>query len=91
MNNTTQTTTQPIKIVQLNAQRKKHLTIQLLNNPPTDFDVLLIQEPAWSFIGRDPTTGRDVNGPVALQGWSTILPVTSLNEKSGSYHLCDIF
>ena len=82
MNNTTRTTTQPIKIAQLNVQRKKHLTIQLLNDPPTDFDVLLIQEPAWSFIGRDPTSGRDVNGPVALQGWATILPVTSLNANS---------
>ena len=82
MNNTTQITTQPIKIVQLNVQRKKHLTLQLLNDPPTDFDVLLIQEPAWSFIGRDPTSGRDVNGPVALQGWATILPVTSLNANS---------
>ena len=82
MNYRTPTTTQPIKIVQLNAQRKKHLTIQLLNSPPTDFDILLLQEPAWSFIGRDPTTGRDINGPVALQGWSTILPVTSLNENT---------
>ena len=82
MINTTPTTTQPIKIVQLNAQRKKHLTIQLLNDPPTAFDILLLQEPAWSFIGRDSTTGRDINGPVALQGWSTILPVTSLNENS---------
>ena len=82
MNYRTPTTTQPIKIVQLNAQRKKHLTTQLLNSPPTDFDILLLQEPAWSFIGRDPTTGRDINGPVALQGWSTILPVTSLNENT---------
>ena len=82
MNNRTQITTQPIKIVQLNVQRKKHLTLQLLNDPPTDFDILLIQEPAWSFIGRDPNSGKEVTGPVAVQGWATILPVTSLNVDS---------
>ena len=36
----------------------------------------------WSFIGRNPTTGKEINGPVALQGWSTILPVTAMNETS---------
>lgn len=75
-------TTQLIKIVQLNVQRKKHLTIQLLNNFFSEIDILIIQEPSWSFIGRDPATGRDINGPVALQGWSTILPVTSQNADS---------
>jgi hypothetical protein len=73
---------QPIKIMQLNVQRKKHTTIQLLNNSATDIDILLLQEPPWSFIGRDPTSGRDIDGPPALRGWSTILPVTSLNPNS---------
>jgi hypothetical protein len=76
------TTTQPIKIAQLNVQRKKHVTIQLLNNFLADFDILLIQEPAWSFIGRDPLSGNEINGPVSLRGWSTILPVTSLTNTS---------
>ena len=73
---------QPIKILQLNVQCKKHTTIQLLNNFPTEIDILLLQEPAWSFIGRDQTSGRDIDGPVALKGWSTILPVTSRNPNS---------
>jgi ribonuclease HI len=73
---------QPIKILQLNVQRKKHTTIQLLNNYHTDFDVLILQEPAWSFIGTDQVSGRDIEGPVALQGWQTILPVTSMNHTS---------
>jgi hypothetical protein len=75
-------TTQPIKIVQLNVQRKKHTTLQLLNDFSADIDILLLQEPAWSFIGCDPLSGKDVLGPVALHGWSIILPVTSLNENS---------
>ena len=81
MNERPQVTTQPIKIVQLNAQRKKHLTIQLLNDPPTNADIIIMQEPAWSFIGHDPL-GNVIEGPVALKGWSTILPVTSLNTNS---------
>ena len=74
--------TLPIKIAQINIQRKKHATIQLLNNYITDFDIILVQEPAWSFIGRNPATGKEINGPVALRGWSTILPVTSMNDTS---------
>ena len=74
---TTPNSTQPIKIVQLNVQRKKHLTTQLLNNFMTEIDILLIQEPAWNFIGRDSNSGRDILGPVALQGWSILLPTTS--------------
>ena len=73
---------QPIKVLQLNIQRKKHTTIQLLNSLHTDFDILLLQEPAWSFIGRDQTSGRDIDGPVALKGWQTILPVTSTDHNS---------
>lgn len=61
---------------------QKNVTVQLLNDYAADIDILLIQEPAWSFIGRNPSTGNIINGPVALQGWNTILPVTSLNEDS---------
>ena len=82
MNKSTPLNTKPIKIVQLNVQRKKHIVTQLLNNSATDIDVLLIQEPAWSFIGRDPTSGADILGPVALQGWSILLPVTSQNADT---------
>ena len=82
MNDRHPSSTQPIKIVQLNVQRKKHLTTQLLNNFMSDIDILLIQEPAWNFIGRDPNSGREILGPVALQGWSIILPVSSQQPDS---------
>ena len=74
----TTSSSQPIKIAQLNVQRKKQVTLQLLNSFSEDFDIFLIQEPAWGFIGRDPSSGKDINGPVALRGWTTILPVTSI-------------
>lgn len=61
---------------------KKHTTVQLLNKFISDIDILILQEPAWSFIRRDKTSGDEINGPVALQGWSTILPVTSINNDS---------
>jgi hypothetical protein len=74
--------TQPIRIAQLNVQRKKQVMVQLLNECTTDFDILLIQEPAWGFIGRDPDTGSDVSNTVALRGWNTILPTSSTSNTS---------
>jgi Endonuclease-reverse transcriptase len=68
-------TSLPIKIAQINSQRKKTVITQLLNNFGNDFDILLIQEPSWGFIGNDPDNGEEIYGPVALQGWNTILPV----------------
>ena len=75
-------TTQPICIAQLNVQRKKNVMVQLLNECTTDYDIILIQEPAWGFIGRDPDTGSDVFGSVALRGWNTILPLSSTSGTS---------
>ena len=75
-------TTQPIRITQLNVQRKKNVMVQLLNECTTDYDIILIQEPAWGFIGRDPDTGSNVVGSVALQGWNTILPLSSPSNTS---------
>jgi hypothetical protein len=75
-------TTLPIRLAQINIQRKKHATVQLLNNYINDFDIILIQELAWSFIGKNQTTGKSIDGPVALKGWSTILPVTSMSDTS---------
>ena len=65
----------PIRIAQLNTQRKKTVITQLLNNYGKDFDIFLIQEPNWGLIGRDPTNDKEIHGPVALQGWKTILPI----------------
>ena len=76
------TTTQPIRIAQLNIQKKKPATIQLLNNYTDDFDILLIQEPACGFIGRDDTLGMEIHGPVALCGWNIILPVSAINADA---------
>ena len=64
-----------IQIAQLNTQRKKSVITQLLNNYGKDFNIFLIQEPNWGLIGRDPTDGKEVYGPVALQGWKIILPI----------------
>ena len=82
MNSTPPISTQPIKIVQLNVQRKKHITTQLLNNFISEIDILLIQEPAWGFIGHDQTTGGEIPGPVTLHGWTVILPVSSQRPDS---------
>ena len=75
-------TTQPIRIAQLNIQKKKQATIQLLNNFKDNFDIFLIQEPAWGFIGRDSNSGKEIHGPVVLQGWSTILPLSTFDATS---------
>ena len=67
--------TQPIRIAQLNAQKKKEAVTQLLNRHVQDFDIIILQEPAWGFIGND--EGNDIHGPVALQGWNPIIPITN--------------
>jgi hypothetical protein len=66
--------TQPIRIAQLNAQRKKDVVTNLLNEHINDFDIILLQEPAWGFIGSQ--NGKNIVGPVALQGWIPIIPIT---------------
>ncbi|PPQ75421.1 hypothetical protein CVT25_008058, partial [Psilocybe cyanescens] len=40
-----------------------------------DFDVIILQEPAWGYIGK--VEGKDVHGPIAVAGWTPIIPVTS--------------
>ena len=67
--------TTPIRIAQLNTQKKKTVITQLLNNYGNDFDIFLIQEPNWGFIGTNPINGDPIHGPIALQGWNMILPV----------------
>jgi len=80
MNNThtNRTTTQPICVAQLNAQKKKEAVTQLLNQHVQDFDIIILQEPAWGFIGK--SGGKDILGPVALQGWNPIIPITNINN-----------
>ena len=69
------TFTQPIRVAQLNAQKKKDTVTKLLNHHVQDFDIIILQEPAWGFIGND--EGREIKGPVALQGWNLIIPTTN--------------
>ena len=69
------TFTQPIRVAQLNAQKKKDTVTKLLNHHVQDFDIIILQEPAWGFIGND--EGREIKGPVALQGWNPIIPTTN--------------
>jgi len=82
MNNTQpgKITTQPICIAQLNAQKKKDTVTQLLNHHIQDFDIIILQEPAWGFIGNN--DGRDIQGPIALQGWNPIMPITNTNNTA---------
>ena len=71
------TTTLPIRIAQLNTQRKKTVITQLLNNLAEEFDILIIQEPSWGRIGSDPCSGIEIHGPTSVRGWNIILPVPS--------------
>jgi hypothetical protein len=67
----------PIRVVQLNAQRKKEVVSSLLNEHTDDFDIIILQEPPWSFIGCE--GGKEVIGPVAAQGWIPISPFPNPN------------
>lgn len=81
------TKTLPIRVAQLNAQRKKHTVINLLNNFCADFDIIILQEPPWGRIGSK--EGQDVMGPVAVAGWTPIIPVTSPTQdrpRTMTYH-----
>ena len=72
------TFTQPIHIAQLNAQKKKDAVTKPLNHHVQDFDIIILQEPAWGFIGND--EGEEVRGPIALQGWNPVIPTTNNNN-----------
>ena len=80
MNHTQQgkITIQLICIAQLNTQKKKDTITQLLNHHVQDFNIIILQEPAWGFIGN--VDGKDIQGPIVLQGWNPITPVTNINN-----------
>lgn len=63
---------QPIRIAQLNCRTSKNTVLNLLNTHCRDFDILLLQEPAWSFIGTG--NGKEIYGPPSAIGWTPILP-----------------
>jgi len=66
----------PIRVTQLNAQQKKEAVIYILNKHINNFNIILLQEPVWGFIGNE--NGKDIQGPIALQGWIPVIPVTIL-------------
>ena len=82
--NPRKTNTQLIHIGQLNAQKKKDTVTQLLNQHVQDFDIIILQEPAWGFIGSN--NGREIHGPVVLQGWNLIIPTTTSNNPTTKPH-----
>lgn len=73
------TFTQPIRVAQLNAQKKKDVVTNFLNHYVQDFDIVILQEPAWGFIGND--KGEEVWGPIMLQGWNPVIPTTNNNNS----------
>ncbi|KAJ8700783.1 hypothetical protein PTI98_013630 [Pleurotus ostreatus] len=71
---------QPIRVAQVNAQRKKEVVEQLLNEHINKFDVIIIQEPPWAFIGHD-ESGREIKGPVGHASWTPIIPNNTSNNN----------
>ncbi|KAF5313929.1 hypothetical protein D9619_013084 [Psilocybe cf. subviscida] len=80
MRRSTKTITQPIKIAQLNCQQSKNTVINLLNQHGKDFDIFILQEPAWGFIGQ--RDGKEIFGPPSTSGWTPILPFSAPKENS---------
>ena len=78
--NPRKTNIQPICVGQLNTQKKKDAATQLLNQHVQDFNIIILQEPAWGFISSN--DGREIRGPVMLQGWNPIIPTTTGNNPT---------
>ncbi|KAJ3963704.1 Endonuclease/exonuclease/phosphatase [Lentinula raphanica] len=66
----------PIRFAQLNANKKKAPVMALLNDHINDYNIIFIQEPNWSFIGKegDRTILGTVNHATA---WTPISPIPS--------------
>ena len=77
--NSPQSHTLPIRVAQLNTERSTDITTNLLNEFTNDFDLFILQEPAWSRIGAD--NGQEIYGSVQLQGWTPIAPTYEVNPQ----------
>ena len=77
------TLTQPIHVAQLNTQKKKDAVIKLLNHHVQDFNIIILQEPAWGFISN--VEWREVQGPIALQGWNPVILTTNNNNSQATH------
>ncbi|KAF9255493.1 hypothetical protein L218DRAFT_1008509 [Marasmius fiardii PR-910] len=67
--------TKPIRVIQLNTQKNKNNLLMLLNRVDDPTDIVILQEPPWSFIGTDRKNGNQIDGPPGMAGWVPILPV----------------
>jgi len=66
--------TKPIRILQLNTNRSNSVCHAVLNATVKSFDILLLTEPWFGYIGNDQ------RGPVALSSWYPILPLQPIPE-----------
>ncbi|KAF9443188.1 hypothetical protein P691DRAFT_680018 [Macrolepiota fuliginosa MF-IS2] len=64
--------TLPVRIIQLNCNKKGSAIHMLLNKALNNADILLLKEPWWSRISPN-----DMQGPVGHRAWIPILPTTS--------------
>ncbi|KAJ3758746.1 Endonuclease/exonuclease/phosphatase [Lentinula raphanica] len=78
---TTRTPQTPIQFAQLNVNKKKAPVLALLNEHINEYDILLIQEPNWSFVGKegDQTILGTVNHATA---WTPISPIPSAPDTT---------
>lgn len=67
--------TSPIRIIQLNTNRRNIVCDALLNSTARDFDIILLTEPWFGNIGNDQ------RGPVAGPGWIPILPLQPIPDN----------
>lgn len=72
------TTTNPIKCLQLNIYKNREAIHSMLNEKLHDTDIIFLQEPGWGFIGTDPMSGERIEGPVGHAAWTPILPVSNV-------------
>ena len=66
--------TKPINILQLNTNRSNSVCHAILNAMVKSFDIILLTEPWFGYIGNDQC------GPVALSSWNPILPLQPIPE-----------
>ena len=67
----------PIRFLSQNVNRSNVTTHALLNSSSlssSTFDIVLIQEPWFGFIGTNTSTGSDIRGTVAHRDWVCLIP-----------------
>jgi len=54
------------------------MVTKLLNHHIQDFDIIILQEPAWGLISN--SDSMDIQGLVTLQGWNPIMPISNISS-----------